>query len=105
MMKSKLKKNLGNPYIIITYTLEELNKLFSKNGKESLQMYLNISSLTHHHEELHSLVSNLNVQPKIIAISENRLKKGKQPISSIELKNYTFEHTATEANKEGTFYI
>ena len=69
-----------------------MNNLFSENGNESLYIHLNIS-LPYHLEESHSLISNLKADPKIIKTSENRPKKGNQPNSSIDLRNYTFEHT------------
>ena len=73
-----------------TYTPKELNNHFSENGNESSCIHLNISSLRYHHEEPHSLISNLKVQTKIIVISESRLKKEKQPVSSIDLKKLHF---------------
>ena len=40
--------------------------------------------------------------PNIIGISETRLKRGKQPIANISLRNYVSEHTPTESGKGGT---
>ena len=40
--------------------------------------------------------------PNIIGIPETRLKRGKQPIANISLRNYVSEHTPTESGKGGT---
>ena len=64
-------------------------------------MHLNISSLPDHHEELHTLLGSLKVKPKILAILERRIRKDRQPISNINLQNYIYEHTATEASTRG----
>ena len=85
--------------------LEELNECFSADGKESLSMHLNISSIPYHHEELHTLLNSLKVKPKILAISENRIRKDTQAISNISLQNYTYEHTTTEASTRVLLYI
>ena len=42
------------------------------------------------------------MKPKIIAVSESRLQKGKQNINNISLPNYVYEHTPTESGKGGT---
>ena len=65
-------------------------------------MHLNISSLSYHHLELHNLISDMKIKPKIIGISESRLQKSKQHITNISLPNYVYEHTPTESSKGGT---
>ena len=44
----------------------------------------------------------MKIKPKIIAISESRLQKGKQHITNISLPNYVYEYTPTESSKGGT---
>ena len=38
-------------------------------------MHLNIPSLSYHHLELYNVLSNLNIKPNIIGISETRLQR------------------------------
>ena len=95
MIKPKFQKNSAKKQI------EELNECFSPDNKESLYMHLNISSRPYHHEELYTLLNSLKVKPKIIAISESRIRKDRQPISNISLQNYTYDHTTTETSKGG----
>ena len=59
----------------MTYTSEELNKCFTADGKKSLYMQLNVSSLPYHYGELQTLLSSLKVKPKILEISECRIRK------------------------------
>ena len=44
----------------------------------------------------------MKIKPKIIGISESRLQKRKQHITSISLPNFVYEHTPTESIKGGT---
>ena len=64
-------------------------------------MHLNISSLPYHHKETHPLLSSLKVKPKILAISERRIRKNRQTISNFSLQNYAYEYTTTEASTGG----
>ena len=41
-------------------------------------------------------------RPKIIAISETRIRKNKEPLSIIDIPGYNYEFTPTEAEKGGT---
>ena len=86
------------------YTPDEFNNALKNLNMASqfLSMYLNISSLSYHHFELYNLISSLKIKPNIIAISETRLQKGKQPITNFSLPNYVYEHTPTESGKGGT---
>ena len=65
-------------------------------------MYLNVSSLSYHHQGLYNLLSNMKTKTKIIGISESRLQIKKQPINNISLPNYVYEHTPAESGKGGT---
>ena len=68
------------------------------HSKESLCLHLNISLFSYHYEELHAFLSSINVKPKILATSDSRVRKDRQPISNISLLNYTYEHTTTEVS-------
>ena len=59
---------------------------------------MNISSLPYHIDDLKSLITNCQVKPKIIGISECRLKKNLDVLSNINIGGYTFEYTTTESS-------
>ena len=73
MIKPKSQKNSAKAYKI-RHMHEKNLMCFPADGKESLYMNLNISSLPYHHEELHTLLSSLRIKPKILAILESRIK-------------------------------
>ena len=51
-------------------------------------------------ENLKMLLKSLDWD--VITISESKLKKNIPPVKDINLTNYQYEHTPTEANKGGT---
>ena len=62
---------------------------------------MNISSLCRNFDDLHTLLSEINLKFDIIGITETRLKKSSIRNINIDLKGYTIEHTPTEANCGG----
>ena len=62
-----------------------------------LYLNMNISSLSYHIDDLKSLITNCQVEPKVIGISECRLKK----IGVLSNIKYTFEYTNIEFSKGG----
>ena len=50
---------------------------------------MNISSLSYHIHDLKSLITNCQVKPKIIGISECRLKKNLDDLSNNNIEGYT----------------
>ena len=64
---------------------------------------MNISSLSKHIDDLKSLITNCQIKPKIIGISESGLKKNLDILSNINIKGYIFEYITTESSKGGTF--
>ena len=62
---------------------------------------MNISTLQYHVDDLRYLVESCPNKPKIIAITECRLRKNRKALSNIDLNNYSFEFTATESTKGG----
>ena len=59
-------------------------------------------SLSYYINELKLLLSEIVHKPKIIAISESRIRKNKEPLSVIHIPGYDYEFTATEGGKGGT---
>ena len=70
---------------------------FSHLSLDKLNMYihLNVSSLSNYIDELNLLLSEIVHKPKIIAISESRIRKNKEPLSEIDIPGYHYEFTAT----------
>ena len=62
-------------------------------------MHLNIYSLSYRHLELYSLIADMKIKLKIIQISESKLQKSKQHITTISLPNYVYENYPTESSK------
>ena len=83
------------------YTSSEFNHLSQDNL--NIFIHLNISSLSYYIDELNLLLSEMEHRPKIIAISESRIRKNKEPLSIIDIPGYDYEFTATEGEKGGTF--
>ena len=63
---------------------------------------MNISSISYHIDDLTAFINNCKIKPKLIGLSETRLRKNRQPLSNINLENYVYESTPTESSKDGT---
>ena len=64
-------------------------------------LHLNISSLPYHIDEFTELLNDLEINFKIIGITESRLTTKKYPMDDINLPGYNIEHTPTKSNKGG----
>ena len=62
---------------------------------------MNISSLCHNFDELHTLLARIKVKFNIIGITGTRLKKHTVRNINRNLNGYAIEHTPTEANCSG----
>ena len=82
------------------YTPTEFSNL--KLNNSNLFIHLNISSLSYYIDELNLLLSQMKHRPKIIAISESRIRKNKEPLTRLDIPGYTYEFTPTEGEKGGT---
>ena len=63
---------------------------------------MNISSLTYNIDQLHTLLSEININFDLIGITKSRLKKDTTRTTNIDIKGYTFEHTPTETSCGGS---
>ena len=63
---------------------------------------MNISSISYHIDNSTAFINNCKIKPKVIGLSETRLRKNRQPLSNINLENYVYESTPTESSKGGT---
>ncbi|NQY31538.1 MAG: endonuclease/exonuclease/phosphatase family protein, partial [Flavobacteriaceae bacterium] len=84
------------------YSFEEFTKQkFNQKHYFSI-FHLNISSLQAHIEELVTLLTLIDFEFDVIAISESKLVKGTSLRRKIDIPNYHIEHTPTESEKGGT---
>ena len=84
------------------------NELREPPDKENFLklFHLNISSLPYHCSELHSLLSECNIDFDVIGITESRIKRNQKALSNIEIPNYKVEQCSTEsANGGALLYI
>ena len=69
---------------------------------EQFFFFMDISSLCHNFDELHTLLARMKIKFNIISITETRLKKYAVRNININLNGYAVEHTPTKANSGGT---
>ena len=63
---------------------------------EDIFIHLKILSISYYIDELDLLLSELVHIPKVIAISESRIRKSKEPVLVIDIPEYDYGFTATE---------
>ena len=63
---------------------------------------MDISSLCHNFDELHTLLARMKIKFNVISITETRLKKYAVRNININLNGYAVEHTPTKASSCGT---
>ena len=66
---------------------------------------MNISSLQYHIDDLKYLVENCQTKPKIIGITQCRLRKNRKILSNIDLNDYSFESTTESTRGGNLIYI
>ena len=82
---------------------DDLNKTFNTiDCKGTNFFHMNISSLTYNIDQLHTLLSEININFDLIGITKSRLKKDTTRTTNIDIKGYTFEHTPTETSCGGS---
>ena len=59
-------------------------------------MYLNISSLQYHLDELSDLIDKSKTKFSVIGTTESHLNKDIAPLKNINLQSYNMQHTPTE---------
>ena len=82
-------------------TPEDFKKI-NTSPTSHLYLHMNISSLPYHFEDFEALIKNSPIKPKIIGISECRLRTDFEPLTHIDLEGYTYEFTPTDSSKGGT---
>ena len=89
-------------YYVINELIDKLNESRNAFKKTFSLMYLNISFLQYHLDELSDLIDKSEAKFSIIGITESRLKKDIAPLNNINLHNYNIQHTPTESKKGGS---
>ena len=62
---------------------------------------MNISSICRNFDDLETLLAKIKFKFNVIGITETRFKKSSIRKTNIDLNDYSFEHTPTEANCGG----
>ena len=85
------------------YNIDEIQALNKLNNKRTLSLsHVNSYSLSKNIEDLEYLLNSTSINFDVIAISERRIVKGKTPVSSLNLMNYSHEFCSTELSAGGT---
>ena len=95
-INSNLDANQGKYYLPSDF------KQIKVDVKNNLSFFhLNISSLSYHFPELHTLLAASEIELDIIGITESRLKSNKSHLTNITLPNYNIEHCPTNGLNGG----
>ena len=85
------------------YDIDEIQTLKKLNSKRTLSLFhINSCSLPKNIEDLEYLLNSTSINFDVIAISETRIVKGKTPVNSLDLMNYSHEFCPTESSAGGT---
>ena len=84
------------------YTPENFYKINTDQNSDNLFIHMNISSISYHVDNLTPLINNCKIKPRVIGLSESRLRKNRQSLSNTNLENYVYESTPTESFEGGT---
>ena len=84
------------------YSPENFYKKNADQNSDNLLIHMNISSISYHIDDLTAFINNCKIKPKLIGLSETRLRKNRQPLSNINLENYVYESTSTQSSKGRT---
>ena len=76
---------------------------FGKHNNQMTLIYihLNTPSLPYHIDEFTELLSDLEINFKIVGITESRLTTKRDPMNDISIPGYSNEHTPTKSDKGG----
>ena len=84
------------------YTTEQFKEnSFDKHNNQMTLLHLNISSLPYHIDEFTELLSDLEINFKIIGITESRLTTKKDPMNDINIPGYNIERMPTKSGGGG----
>ena len=79
------------------YLKDDFNKtLNTADFKDTNFFHTSISSLMFNFDQLHTLLTEININLDLIGITENRLKKDRTRTTNIDMKGFTSKHAPTE---------
>ena len=82
------------------FSISRLNKLSSNNNKNNLfTLHFNTRSLPKNHDKIEEFLSELNVLPEIISVSETKLNS--QSTSNVNIAQYDFLHNDSPSKAGG----
>ena len=88
------------------YTTEQFKENgFDKHNNQMTLLHLNISPLPCHIDEFRELLSDLEIDFKIIGITKSRLTTKRDPMNDINIPGYSIEHMPTNQIKVELFSI
>ena len=93
--------NINHNFCSYYETEDFIKAKFDPNSNFSI-LHLNIASLQFHFEELIILLKMLDHEFDCIMITETKIQKGINPSITIDIPNYHYFHTPTEASKGGS---
>ena len=77
-------ENAAKTQLITSDDLYQINN----NNSNNLFLHMNISPVSYHTDDLSTFIMNCKNKPKVIGISECRIKAGRPPLSNININNY-----------------
>ena len=78
------------------FEVHDFNKAFNSNNHKGTNFFhMNISSLSYNFDQLHTLLSEINISFDVIGITETRLTKQTLRTTNIDINGYNLEHTPT----------
>ena len=85
------------------YDIDEIQTLNKLNNKRTLSLFhINSCSLSKNIEDLEYLLNSTSINFDVIAISETSIVKGKTPVKTLNLMNYSHTFCSTESSAGGT---
>ena len=92
---------LKNQYM----TPNNFNEIQNTTKSKQLYVHLNISSISYHIDDLVSLITNCKTKPKVISISESRMRKDRPPFQISILIIIFMNLLILNHQKEAPYYI
>ena len=103
-LSSDQKNNSENIINYKYYDIDEIQTLNKLNNKRTLTLFhINSCSLSKNIEDVEYLLNSASVNFDVITVSETRVVKGKTPVNSLNLMNYSHEFCPTKSSAGGTF--
>ena len=90
-------KNAAKTELITPDNFYQINN----NNSNNLFLHMNISSVSYHIDDLNAFIMNCKNKPKVIGISECRIRSGRHSLSNINMSNYSYEYSPNEPSKGG----